>query len=146
MNRSRGFFTTLALAAIGVGTPADPVLAEVVVVVSAQSPVSQLSKPQVVNIFLGRSSYFSGDNRATPVDQREGNGVRNEFYSEFVGWTPAHLKAHWSKIVFTGRGQPPTQVANDEEVKRLLAGNPGAIGYIDKKSIDASVKVVELAP
>lgn len=146
MSRSRRVIRILALATIGMGSPTGPVVAETVVVVSAESPVNRLSHPQVVNIFLGRSSYFPGNSPAIPVDQREGSAVREEFYSKLVGWTPAQLKGHWSRIVFTGRGQPPKQLANNEEVKQLLATSPGTIGYIEKKSIDSRVKIVALSP
>jgi ABC-type phosphate transport system substrate-binding protein len=52
------------------------------------------------------------------------------------------VKAHWSKIVFTGRGQPPRQASNASEAKKLIAENPNAIGYIDHSAVDASVRVL----
>jgi hypothetical protein len=54
----------------------------------------------------------------------------------------AQIKAFWSKIIFTGRGQPPKAVANAEEAKKLVATNPNAITYIDRTMLDTSVKVV----
>ena len=54
----------------------------------------------------------------------------------------AQMKAHWAKIIFTGRGHPPEEAANSAEVKKLIVNNPNAIGYIDKSLVDATVKVL----
>jgi ABC-type phosphate transport system substrate-binding protein len=116
--------------------------AEVVAVVSARNPVTELSKNQVVDIFLGRASRFPDGRPAVPIDQVEGSSAREAFYLEFAGKSPAQLKAHWSKIIFTGRGQPPKEVANSAEVKKQLVENPNAIGYIEQGLVDGNVKVV----
>jgi ABC-type phosphate transport system substrate-binding protein len=118
------------------------VFAEVVVVVSAKNPVAVLSKNQVVDIFLGRASRFPDGRPAVPLDLVEGSALRDEFYSDYAGKSPAQLKAHWSKIIFTGRGQPPREVGNGVELKKRLAENPNAIGYIERSLVDGSVKVL----
>jgi len=119
--------------------------AEVVAVVSAKNPVTMLSKNQVVDIFLGKTSRFPDGTPAVPIDQEEGSAARDEFYATFAGKSPAQLKAHWSKIIFTGRGQPPMAVSTSIEVKKHVVETPNAIGYIDKTLVDGSVKVL-LAP
>jgi len=117
-------------------------VADVVAVVSAKSPVSTLSNNQVVDIFLGKASRFPDGSQALPIDQVESSVAREEFYLKFSGKSPAQLKAHWSKIIFTGRGKPPREVANSIEVKKLLAKDPNAIGYIEPSLVDGSVKVL----
>ncbi len=115
---------------------------EVVAVVSAKSHIGPLSKSQVADIFLGRVNRFPDGGIAIPIDQREGSDARNLFYEDYAGKSPAQIKAFWSKIVFTGRGQPPKSVANEGELKKLIAANPAAIGYIDAAQVDATVRVV----
>ena len=70
--------------------------------------------------------------------------MREQFYSRFAGKSQAQLKAHWSKIIFTGRGQPPRQVAGGAEARRAIADNPSAIGYLDPRQVDSSVRVLAL--
>ena len=95
-----------------------PCLAEEVVpVVSARSPVTQLNANQVADIFLGKSSRFPDGTVAMPIDLSEESPLRERFYTVFTGQSPAQLKAHWSKIIFTGRGQPPRQVSGSAEAK-----------------------------
>jgi ABC-type phosphate transport system substrate-binding protein len=77
-----------------------------------------------------------------PIDQAEGSITRVEFYAKVVGKTAAQIKAYWSKIIFTGRGQPPPTVSSSAEVKERLVENPAAIGYIDASMVDDSVRVV----
>jgi len=117
-------------------------VADVVAVVSARSPVSTLSKNQIVDIFLGKANRFPDGRQAVPIDQVEGSAARDEFYLKFADKSPAQLKAFWSKIIFTGRGRPPQEVSNDNEVKKFIAQHPDAIGYIEQKRVDDSVKVV----
>jgi ABC-type phosphate transport system substrate-binding protein len=116
--------------------------ADVVAVVSAKSAVTTLSKSQVVDIFLGRAVRFPDGGKAVPIDQAEGSLARNEFYATFASKSAVQLKAHWSKIIFTGRGQPPKSVANSAETKKSLAADPNAIGYIERAMADGSVRVL----
>jgi len=116
--------------------------ADVVVVVSAKSAVTTLSKSQAVDIFLGKVSRFPNGVQAVPIDQTDGSGIRDEFYAKVAGRSAAQIKAYWSKIIFTGRGQPPRTVPNSVEMKKRLVENPTAIGYIEDSMVDDSVRVL----
>ena len=115
---------------------------EQVAVVSVKSSVTTLTKDQVADIFLGKASRFPDDSPAVPIDQLEGSAARDEFYFKFAGKSPAQVKAHWSKIIFTGRGQPPREVSNGIEARKRVAENPNAIGYIDSGMVDGSVRML----
>jgi ABC-type phosphate transport system substrate-binding protein len=115
---------------------------EVVPVVSAKSSVTALNPNQVADIFLGKSTRFPDGSVAVPIDLAEESPLRERFYTVFTGKSPAQLKAHWSKIIFTGRGQPPRQVPGSAEAKKAVAENPNAIAYIDAKQVDSSVRVL----
>jgi ABC-type phosphate transport system substrate-binding protein len=136
--------TRTALVAIGLALFLSnaAVKADVVAVVSAKSPVTNLSMSQLADIFSGRASRFPNGVQAFPIDQAEGSSVRDEFYNKVVGKTAAQIKAYWSKIIFTGRGQPPPIVSNNVEMKKRISDNPAAIGYMDRSLVDESVRVV----
>ena len=114
--------------------------ADVVVVVSASSSVTQLSKDQVADIFLGQAASFPGGGQAVPVDQDA--AAHDEFYTRVTGKSAAQIKAYWAKQSFSGKGTPPKSVAGDDDVKKFVAANPNAIGYIERSKVDASVKTV----
>jgi ABC-type phosphate transport system substrate-binding protein len=116
---------------------------DVVAVVSSKSRVTSLNSDQVADIFLGKTSHFPDGTQATPIDQSEDSPARERFYAQFTGKSPAQVRAYWAKIIFTGRGQPPRQVGNSAEAKKLVAQNPNAIAYIDSAMVDDSVRVVD---
>lgn len=126
----------------GLSLCAGMAAADVVAVVSARNPVATMSRNQIADIFLGKTGRFPDGGQAVPIDQAEGAAARDEFYLNFTGKSPSQLKAHWAKIIFTGRGQPPLEVANGAELKRRIAENPNALGYIERSMVDDSVKVV----
>ncbi|MEL1737571.1 hypothetical protein, partial [Acinetobacter baumannii] len=90
---------------------------------------------QVAAIFLGQAGRFPGGGEVVALDQRLGSHEREQFYAQVTGKTPALLKAHWSKMVFTGRGQPPREADDSASVRRLVADNPSMIGYIDRAAL-----------
>jgi ABC-type phosphate transport system substrate-binding protein len=121
-------FASLALAAI-------PAVAEVVVIVNPANSEA-VSKDQIANVYLGKSTAFM------PVDQPDGSAIRGEFYKKVADKDASQAKALWSKLVFTGKATPPKEVGSSADVKKAVAANPKAIGYIEKSAVDASVKVV----
>jgi ABC-type phosphate transport system substrate-binding protein len=137
VTRTIALLIGLALSA-GAGTAA----AEVVAVVSARNPVTTLSRNQVADIFLGKSTRFPDGSAAVPIDQLESSAVRDEFYFKFADKSPAQIKAYWAKIIFTGRGQPPREVSGGLNERKLVADTPNAIGYIEQGMVDSSVRVL----
>ena len=119
-------------------------LADVVPVVSAKSSIDHLSKKDLADIFLGRTARSPDGAPVVPVDQDEGSTARDEFYTTFLGKTPAQLRAYWSKIIFTGRGKPPSSVADDVAARKLVATNPNAIAYVERKQLNSTVKAVRV--
>jgi len=116
--------------------------AEVVVVVAAKSPITSLSSSQVSQIFLGQLVEVPSAGHIIPIDQHEGEKVRNEFYKKVTGKDIPQLKSYWAKLLFAGYGRPPHSVSDNNEVKKLITENNHRIGYIDKSSVDDSVRIV----
>lgn len=114
--------------------------AEIVVIVSKQNPATRMFSEQASQFFLGKSNLF------TPIDQADGSAIRNEFYRKVADKDAAQVKALWSKLVFTGKATPPKEYPNSAEVKKAVAADPKAIGYIDKSAVDDTVKVILTLP
>ena len=138
----RNFLKLLLLAMSTVSVSAH---AEVVVIVSSKSDITSLTPEQTARIFLGKVSRFPGDGDAIPIDQAEGSAIRDEFYSKIVRKNPTQLAAYWAKIIFTGDGRPPETLDSNLAIRKAVASNPNAIGYIEKSAVNKSVRVV-LAP
>jgi ABC-type phosphate transport system substrate-binding protein len=110
--------------------------ADVVVIVSAKSPITSLTAEQTAKIFLGKVDTFPDDGDAVPIDQVEGSAVHKSF---------SQVTAYWAKVIFTGDGRPPVMLESNVAVRKAIANNPNAIGYIDKSAVNRSVRVI-LAP
>lgn len=108
--------------------------AQVAVVMAPGS--AALTKDQVANLYLGRSFDLK------PIDLPESNPLREQFYKKATDRDLAQVKATWSRIIFTGKGQPPKEEADAAAVKKAVAADPKAVGYIDKSAVDGSVKAV----
>jgi ABC-type phosphate transport system substrate-binding protein len=116
--------------------------AEVLVVTAANSPLMALSSNQICDLFTGKSAQLSGGTPVILIDQTELNPLREEFYFKVAHKSAAQIKANWAKLYFTGRGIPPREANNSEHVKKMVATIPGAIGYIERPSLDDSVKII----
>jgi ABC-type phosphate transport system substrate-binding protein len=114
--------------------------ADVVVVVSSKSSVSELSKDQVADLYLGKSQELGGG--AAALFDLPNGALKDTFYDKATGRSLAQVKATWSKLLFNGKGLPPKEVASPADLKKAISANPNAIGYMDGGAVDSSVKVV----
>ena len=121
-------------------------IAEVLVVTKAKNLPITLSKNQVRNIFLGRVTSLPDGGSMTPVDQPESSPLRNEFYLKVVNMSASQAKELWAILHFAGGGVPPREGTDSLDVIRILNSTHGAIGYIDRDSLDSSLNVIYVAP
>ena len=128
------------LLAAALGGAMLPASAEIVVIVNKENPATRMFSEQASQFFLGKSAMF------TPIDQGEGSKIRTDFYQKIADKDPAQVKAIWSKLVFTGKATPPKEFKSNAEVKKAVADDPKAIGYIDKSAVDDTVKVILTLP
>jgi ABC-type phosphate transport system substrate-binding protein len=127
MNQRHAFIAAL-LAACATGVSA----ADLVVI--GNPAAGPLTKDQVADLFLGKSQSL------TPIDQAEGSLLYAEFYRKATGRDVAQVKATWSRLVFSGKAQAPKQLPDSASVRKAVAADPKAVGYIEKSALDASVK------
>lgn len=125
--------TALVALIFAVYTAATVQAEEIVVIVNPAS--APISKEQIADLYLARSSGW------ILIDQPAGSAIYVEFYKKATGRDIAQVKAIWSRILFTGRGVPPKQLRDSAAVKKAVAADPKAVGYIEKSAVDASVKV-----
>jgi len=125
-----------ALAGAIAAAQTSPALAETAVIVNPKNAVMRMPVAQAAQYFLGRSTVL------TPVDLPENSPLRSDFYMKIAGKDQDQVKAIWSKIVFTGKGFPPKEYNTNAEVKKAIAADPAAIGYLDRSAVDNTVKVI----
>lgn len=117
------------------------VSAEVAVIVNPGNSNS-ISEKDIKRMFLGKEKKFSDGSSVIPINLASGDSVRENFETNVVGKSASKMKAYWAKLVFSGKGNPPKEVANATEAISLVAANPAVIGYIDASKVNDSVKVI----
>ncbi len=115
---------------------------DLVVIVNNQNNSDSLSSDLIGDIYLGRTNRFPTGEPAKPIDLPKDLAITADFYSKVVRKTPAQLRAHWSRLVFTGKGRPPKRLADEAEVKAMVSENNQSIGYVSGGAADDAVKVV----
>ena len=124
------------LLAAGICAIAAPSFAaEIVVIVNPKNPATRMFSEQAGQFFLGKSTLF------TPVEHTDGP-LRSEFYKKVLDKDSTQVKAIWSKLVFTGKASAPKELASSADVKKAVAADVSAIGYIEKSQVDDTVKVI----
>ena len=119
------------------GAEADPV----VVVVHKDNP-HQLDAGFVASIYTGRLKGWPDGSPVFSLDQGEKSPAREVFYRQFVGRSVATMQAVWAQNIFSGKGLPPKVADPGTEMRRIVANNRHAIGYLRLSEVDASVRIL----
>jgi len=134
--------TLQAAAAVALLTLAQAASAQVAVIVNPKSSMASMTPEQAAAIFMGKTQTLPSGQTAVPADLPESSQAREIFYSKAAGKSPAQVKATWARLTFSGKATPPKEVPTASDVKKHVAANPDAIGYIEKSAVDSTVKVV----
>ena len=117
-------------------------------VIGHPSNNDRLTAKQLKKIFLGKVSSFPSGGSAVPFDQKPDTTAHQGFYKKVVKKNGRKLKSYWSKLMFSGKKQPPAVVDGDAQMIEKVAADPSAIGYIEESALngDTSVKVLFKVP
>ncbi len=119
---------------------------ELVVIVNPRNATARITPDQLDQLFLGKTASLPGGGNATVVDQTSGSPVHDVFYQRAAGKSAVQVKAIWSRLIFSGKATPPRTFGSSADVKRFVASESNAIGYIERSAADTSVKVVLALP
>jgi len=116
--------------------------AELVVVVSDESSVSEIDLKTAQKIFLGKPVDLPDGPIAVPIYFDQSSPTYAEFTEILLNKSPGQLRSYWAKRVFSGRGKRPASVNSVEELTKKLTNNRSAFGFLDRKDVGDSLKIV----
>ncbi|MBV1882102.1 MAG: hypothetical protein KUG82_10730 [Pseudomonadales bacterium] len=119
----------------------DTAIADIAIIVHPDNIVDEVDTENLMRLYLGKRSQIAGV-EFIPVDQTAYQPIREDFYKKVVNKSLAQAKAYWSRMVFSGKGAPPTSLEGAIEMKEWVSKTPLGVGYIDTREVDDSVKVV----
>ncbi len=120
---------------------AEPSRAEELAVIVHGSRQASLTPAQLARIYLRQRRFWSDGERIIPVNRNSGSEDRRLFDRRVFGEDAERLLVYWNQQYFRGV-LPPATLASDEAVRRFVAGEPRAVGYVRASAVDASVRVV----
>jgi len=129
----------LILALVSTSAQAEEPLA---VVVNKANPVNEISRSELIDLFMGKYVAFPNDVKAIPVELKGEHDIKVEFYQNLVDMPLSRVNAYWSRLRFTGRKRTAVFKPNEEELIAFIIANEHAIGYVPQSLITEDLKVV----
>ena len=135
----------IVAAVLGCGFPVAASAGELVVIVNAANAASAMDAKQVKTHFLKTTAAWDNGEKVRPVDVSGTSPGRVAFLAKVLGMSGAELERYWIERQYANADNPPSKVADDAAVIKLVGAFKGAVGFIDKASLPASqdqVKVI----
>lgn len=139
---------TLLLALIGlvavVPFTAKSQAPQVQVIANVSVELNELSASQVRRIFSMRQTSWPDEQAIVVYVLDNRDEVHQMFAKQVLGMFPYQLERMWNKLAFSGLGEKPNRVKNEQEMLEKIRQRPGAVGYVMFSSIDESVKPIKM--
>lgn len=119
--------------------------ADVMLVTSATSDITSLSREEASQLYLGRRTMLNDGTPVTLFDLPSGP-VRDRFYELLTGKNPNQIRAYWSRQVFTGRALPPREAKSSADLPILLSNDPASVGYLPNGPIGPELRILLKLP
>ena len=116
------------------------VLAEVVVIVNSNNGDS-IDKKLVKKIYLGKAKVFPSGDKVKVYTLPSSEADTEYFRDKALKKSNSQFKSYWSKLAFTGKGTPATELDSAADIIEAIKKDPSAIGFINSKDVSGDVKV-----
>jgi ABC-type phosphate transport system substrate-binding protein len=127
------------------GLLAAPAGADELVVIVHGGRQASLTALELARIYLRQRRYWKDGERIIPVNRDSGSEDRRLFDRRVFGEDAERLVVYWNRQYFRGV-LPPATLASDEAVRRFVASEPRAIGYVRASLATVGVRVVLRLP
>ena len=105
---------------------------------------THISRNQARAIFSARLSHWEDGKAIRVFVLPEETAIHHEFAKRLLDLYPYQLRDAWVRVISTGMGQAPIMVADESEMRRLVADTPGAIGYVGKVQGDDKIRALPI--
>ncbi len=114
--------------------------AEFAIVADKNFQLDSLNAKQTKDIFLMKRQFVKGV-KVVPVNASATSKQRDVFEKMFLKMPRHRLTKYWTKMHFQGV-RPPIVQASSKSIQLFVKNVEGALGYVPKSEIDATVKVL----
>ena len=121
--------TRLSLFALGWLLASASARADFFVVASAQAPLQAISPKELQALYMGRRQALVDGQRVQATDLPRDHPLRERFYGQLTGLSPAQVNSHWARLLFSGQSTPPVVLGDEASMLSYLKRTPSALGY-----------------
>jgi ABC-type phosphate transport system substrate-binding protein len=100
-----------------------------------------MSAQEIGGIYLKKRRFWDGGDPIVPLNREASSAARETFSRRVLGGGSAAFVGYWNDQYFHGVF-PPTTLSSSDAVKRYVAADRNAIGYIWSTEVDDSVRVL----
>ena len=150
MKTRRSFLTaclgvSCLVATSGVTSPVGAGVAKtrLAIVVSKDSPVSDISFYELKRLYLGEKINASGK-RLLPLNLTPNFPERGAFDRTVLGMSPEAIARYWVDRKIRGDSGPPKTIEPLDLLQRVVARLDGAIGYVPVNEIRPELKALRI--
>ncbi len=118
---------------------------EVAVIANPSVPVNQISRSQLIDIYVGNVREWDNGEPVVLMDLKPKSGVKDAFY-DFIGKSSSRVKSIWMRHMLTGEAEPPEALESQKEILDIVTATPGAIGYVDREVVTGNVVTLAVIP
>ena len=113
------------------------------IIANPDVPVDSLTKNKLLDLYTGEVRKWDNNKPIITYDLKPKLEIRDEFF-RLLGKTSSRMKSIWLKKMLAGEGDPPMALDSENSLIKKIAKTPGAIGFVSKKNVDDSVKIIVL--
>ena len=118
---------------------------DIAVVVHPDTPVNNLTLPEVRQVLLGERQYWSAKVPVVLLIRAPVTRERDVVLRVIYQMTEAQFKQYWvAKIFRAEAASPPKIVYSNDMQYELVSGLPGAIGFMDTHNVRPGLKVLRV--
>lgn len=118
---------------------------DVAVVVNADTPVTDLSLSEVRKVFLGERQYWNSKLPVVLLIRAPVARERDVVLRVIYQMTEAQFKQFWVAKIFRAEVTAPPKIVYSNDLQyELVSAIPGAIAFVDSRSVRPGVKVVRV--
>jgi len=113
-----------------------------VIVVNPGNMQTLLTKEELSDLLLKRKAQWNDGTPVEPVDLPPSSRLRQSLSEEVHGRSAENIASFWKQQIFSGKGVPPVEVADEAAVVSYVREHAGGIGYVSPSTSLQGVKAI----
>lgn len=106
--------------------------------------IDSLSLNEARSIFSMRVRIWPDGSAITVFVLPGHTQLHSKFVKEKLRLLPHQLKRNWDRMVYTGIGRAPIEVADEQEMLARLQATPGSIGYTSMEVASEQLHILQV--